>query len=281
MTPEEKARFREQIAAIPAAPGGSVSRCAHCGRDVEEKIDPDMGGNHHRWWVHVPGGYTPCNPQQGARSTKAEPAPPEGLRERLAEALRTTPAREAATTLIDHTEHRYNAGCALCCGEADTLTAALLPVVEAHTAEQTARLGLPARLATALTERFTELGNPYAEMRIHEQGPDGWPSSRAVGPNIVADVLRELLAAGQQPTTPAPGYCPHCGRGDCAPTADDWLRQVERASKAEAAVARVRAECDRIEAAVRANPQDPDFDGAYLACLRHVRAALDGTGEAS
>jgi len=49
----------------------------------------------------------------------------------------------------------------------------------------------------------------------------------------------------------------------------------ERGDKAEAAVERVRAECDRIEAAVRANPQGPDFDGAYLAAIGHIRAALN------
>ena len=49
----------------------------------------------------------------------------------------------------------------------------------------------------------------------------------------------------------------------------------ERADKAEAAVERVRAECDRIEAAVRARPTAPDFDGAYLAAIGHIRAALE------
>ncbi|WP_237313822.1 hypothetical protein [Streptomyces sp. AMCC400023] len=53
---------------------------------------------------------------------------------------------------------------------------------------------LAARLEAALTERFTELGNPFSEMRRHEQGPDGWPSSHPVGPHQVAEVLRELLA---------------------------------------------------------------------------------------
>lgn len=43
----------------------------------------------------------------------------------------------------------------------------------------------------------------------------------------------------------------------------------------EAAVARVRATCDRIETAVRDNPTSPDLDGGYLACLGHIRAALD------
>jgi hypothetical protein len=54
---------------------------------------------------------------------------------------------------------------------------------------------LPARLEAVLTERFTELGNPFSEMRRHEEGPDGWPASHPVGPHQVAEVLRELLAA--------------------------------------------------------------------------------------
>jgi hypothetical protein len=56
---------------------------------------------------------------------------------------------------------------------------------------------LPDRLRTVLTERFTELGNPFSEMRRHEQGPDGWPASHPVGPHQVAEVLRELLATDQ------------------------------------------------------------------------------------
>lgn len=65
---------------------------------------------------------------------------------------------------------------------------------------------LPDRLEAALTERFTALGNPFSEMRRHEQGPDGWPASRPVGPHHVAEVLRELMAehqpaVGEQPDT--------------------------------------------------------------------------------
>ncbi|MEV8494868.1 hypothetical protein AB0471_39300 [Streptomyces sp. NPDC052002] len=56
---------------------------------------------------------------------------------------------------------------------------------------------LPDRLRTVLTERFTELGNPFSAMRRHEQGPDGWPASHPVGPHQVAEVLRELLATDQ------------------------------------------------------------------------------------
>ncbi|MFL1903119.1 hypothetical protein ACJWDR_29040 [Streptomyces tauricus] len=54
---------------------------------------------------------------------------------------------------------------------------------------------LPARLEAALTERFTELGNPFSRMSRREKGPDGWPAEHPVGPHHVAEVLRELQAA--------------------------------------------------------------------------------------
>lgn len=38
----------------------------------------------------------------------------------------------------------------------------------------------------------------------------------------------------------AAGYCPHCGRGDAGPTADQYEQQRQRAEKAEAALARIR-----------------------------------------
>jgi hypothetical protein len=61
-----------------------------------------------------------------------------------------------------------------------------------------------ARLEAVLTERFTELGNPFSEMRRQEKGPDGWPASHPVGPHHVAEVLRELLAAAPaSPSAPA------------------------------------------------------------------------------
>ncbi|WP_399559357.1 hypothetical protein [Streptomyces chartreusis] len=39
------------------------------------------------------------------------------------------------------------------------------------------------------------------------------------------------------------------------------------------ALVNVLRECDRIENAIRANPTAPDSDGAYLACLGHIRKA--------
>lgn len=34
------------------------------------------------------------------------------------------------------------------------------------------------------------------------------------------------------------GYCPHCGRGDCSPTTDQWYAQRTRADRAEATLER-------------------------------------------
>lgn len=58
----------------------------------------------------------------------------------------------------------------------------------------------------------------------------------------------------------------------CAEKANEQKRRAERT---EAALERVRAECNRIEAAVTDNHASPDIAGGYLACLRHIRTALD------
>lgn len=65
-----------------------------------------------------------------------------------------------------------------------------------------------------------------------------------------------------------------------APSLQEQVRQLKAArDEAQATVERVRAECDRIEAAVRAQPTAPDFDGAYLAAIRHIRNALNRTDD--
>lgn len=80
------------------------------------------------------------------------------------------------------------------------------------------------------------------------------------------------------------GYCPHCGRGDCSPTADQWAEQKQRADKAEAAIARVRA----IHAPGRDwswKPFGCEHHGAHAQPCAHcgvcspcpTLAALDGT----
>lgn len=43
----------------------------------------------------------------------------------------------------------------------------------------------------------------------------------------------------------ARGYCPACGRGDCAPTVEDWEQQKQRADQAEAAHAQTIDSLDR------------------------------------
>jgi hypothetical protein len=47
---------------------------------------------------------------------------------------------------------------------------------------------------------------------------------------------------------------------------------------AATALVRVLRECDRLERAVLDHPNGPDFDGAYLAALRHIREAAAGEG---
>ncbi|MGW6395429.1 hypothetical protein ACWFR1_34175 [Streptomyces sp. NPDC055103] len=61
--------------------------------------------------------------------------------------------------------------------------------------------------------------------------------------------------------------------------AERAIENGERADRAEAELAAVRDECDRIEAAVRGTPTSTDLTGGYLACLRHIRAVLDQHGQ--
>lgn len=105
-----------------------------------------------------------------------------------AEAPRTETPAEALCICGHPTRHHCEDACLRTgCGCSDSLEISALPEA----------------LEAVLTKRFTELGNPFSEMRRHEQGPDGWPSSRPVGPHQVGEVLRELLAAA--PTVTLPG----------------------------------------------------------------------------
>lgn len=47
--------------------------CVHCGLEVEDRGHPFITETSvfHSVWVHVPGGYTACFPQQGGRSPRA------------------------------------------------------------------------------------------------------------------------------------------------------------------------------------------------------------------
>lgn len=90
-----------------------------------------------------------------------EPIDQAGLRERIAEVLRATPSALIADYPAIHPgvhgeTHRYHAGCALCHGEADTLAAAVLPLVEQAVAEQTAQLRAEAEQLRDRGEWLTE-----------------------------------------------------------------------------------------------------------------------------
>ncbi|MFJ8583660.1 hypothetical protein ACIRD2_03230 [Streptomyces sp. NPDC093595] len=63
------------------------------------------------------------------------------------------------------------------------------------------------------------------------------PTPTALRDTEVEQLRAELLAL----KAIARGYCGECGRGDCSPTADQYYEQYQRARRAEAAVARVRA----------------------------------------
>jgi hypothetical protein len=71
----------------------------------------------------------------------------------------------------------------------------------------------------------------------------------------------------------ARGYCPHCGRGDAAPTVQDWEQQRDRAEFYEAAVARMR---DRAEVAgVHAARAEARVRAADFTAAHWHQAALD------
>jgi hypothetical protein len=122
-----------------------------------------------------------------------------------------------AATLWKHCAHDDRDMPQLVCDDPRTIAAYAAAVARAAavtpSADQAAE-DLPDRLEAILTARFTELGNPHSEMRRHEQGPDGWPASHPVGPRLVAEVLRELLAVETQTETRTPCSQPNACDGD-------------------------------------------------------------------
>ncbi|MFB6787655.1 hypothetical protein ACFCWT_13365 [Streptomyces olivaceus] len=58
----------------------------------------------------------------------------------------------------------------------------------------------------------------------------------------------EAVDASPSAAAEASGYCPACGRGDCAPTPDEYEQQRQRAERAEAALVRVHHLADLIHA---------------------------------
>lgn len=62
---------------------------------------------------------------------------------------------------------------------------------------------------------------------------------------MTSDALDALYVQLDALRAVARGYCPACGRGDAAPTVEDWEREKQRADQAEADIAAVR---DRVRA---------------------------------
>lgn len=101
-------------------------------------------------------------------------------------------------------------------------------------------------------------------------------TSRHTVDSITSDQLDQLydqLAALRQV---ARGYCPHCGRGDAAPTATDWEQQKQRADQAEATTARVRDALASFDGRGVLAPGAVNLDIPTAGeVLNAVRAALD------
>lgn len=84
------------------------------------------------------------------------------------------------------------------------------------------------RIAAALYERERPPRDPH------------WPNAYAMDREVFEAMADAALGAVQPELDAlaalrrvARGYCPACGRGDCATTADQWYEQRQRADKAE------------------------------------------------
>lgn len=79
---------------------------------------------------------------------------------------------------------------------------------------------------------------------------------------------------------PGPGYCLACGRGDCAPSAEDWREQQHRAETAEAerdalAIALERVRADAVEQQKIGTTADRWKLGVYAQASRTRRIVND------
>ncbi|MFF7880998.1 hypothetical protein ACH40F_08030 [Streptomyces sp. NPDC020794] len=125
----------------------------------------------------------------------------------------------------------------------------------AHQQPKPAPAGLRDQLAAAIWERQNP-GRRYTDCE------HPWQADAEADADAVLAALTLRLDFGEEQA-----WCKICRRV--------WEgRSHQCESDAEQTVTRVRNECDRLEAAVRDNPTAPDFDGAYLTAIRHVRTAL-------
>lgn len=92
----------------------------------------------------------------------------------------------------------------------------------------------PGPIPAELREQATEA--------LHAQMPGCTHDEHGADCGAIADAVLRVPAIAEALTAAAAvadidrGYCPHCGRGDAAPSADQWLQERRRAEKAEATV---------------------------------------------
>ncbi|NUS83692.1 MAG: hypothetical protein HOY75_13335 [Streptomyces sp.] len=129
------------------------------------------------------------------------------------------------------------------------------------------------------------------------------PEARALVDDYDTIAIAEMLVAAKDELAAlrqvARGYCPECGRGDAAPTVEDWQQQKQHADQLAAALTEAldrykphplcgtglgyishpidQAEYDRWRAALDAGPALTDPAGR-LAIIRNAAARLLGYG---
>jgi hypothetical protein len=141
-------------------------------------------------------------------TTDTDTAP--DLRDAILAALTTTPARRHANDVerpcaVHGTEHRYNATCALCCGEADTLTDAVITALGLRT--EWAVMSGPFLVTTASDNQNNLRSRALAELRLAELAAGGMQDLTVVH-RTVSDWQRDAepdaappsVAAEKEPT---------------------------------------------------------------------------------
>jgi hypothetical protein len=153
-------------------------------------------------------------------------------------------------------------------------------------AEESARAAawIDAHSGPATSGNAPTLNNPGEKFTPGVKGSEGLRDrvDNAIGQALDDDPMHTLTDLQQRLTTTvcaalrpeldalaalrqvARGYCPRCGRGDAAPTVDDWEQQKGRADRAEAEL-RHYTEAESADAAA----------GSYAHRAEHAEAALE------
>lgn len=103
--------------------------------------------------------------------------------------------------------------------------------------------------------------NPLQQRIAEAVAPilDVYPEHNRIDEHVVSEITAAVLAVVQPELDAldalravARGYCPACGRGDAAPTVQDWEQQRQRAERAEAERDHLAAAANPADVAVRA-----------------------------